>query len=132
MTALNDIRALALADIQKTYENTAAELENLRQRRNGVVFEAARDGWTHAMISRATRSTGARGLTRSRVGQLMMSTHERVTHRVQCVSCGEHYAVVVGPPSWSEEDVLNAFRENGRVVDERVVCSRCADDRSAS
>jgi hypothetical protein len=131
MTATEPIpgeRAKTLAKTQKDYERAASQFEEIRQRRNTELLDAARSGWTHAMISRASRSTGARGLTRSRVGQLLMSTNERVTHRVLCSNCGEHHATVVGPPAWDESDVLNAFREQGRVVKGGVVCSRCADN----
>ncbi len=53
-----------LATHQREAERAAADARNAAEARNAAIRRAVADGWTHAMIAKAT------GLTRSRVGQL--------------------------------------------------------------
>jgi hypothetical protein len=59
-----------LSEVAQAHERSAAQTEELRQRRNALMFSAARDGKTQAQIARAAF------LTRGRVGQIMMGREE--------------------------------------------------------
>lgn len=59
-------RANSLRKSEGLYERSAAKTEELRRARNAMIFDAIDAGWTHAQIAHAT------GLTRGRVGQIMM------------------------------------------------------------
>jgi len=59
-----------LSEIAQAHERSAARTEELRRRRNALMFSAARVGKTQAQIARAA------SLTRGRVGQIMMGRED--------------------------------------------------------
>jgi hypothetical protein len=57
-----------LRKAEARYQRAFARSEAAREARNAAVRAALAEGWSHARISEAT------GLTRSRVGQIALST----------------------------------------------------------
>ena len=58
----------AMRNAEAAYKAASRRFEKQRQARNEAIRHALREGWTHAQIADAT------GLTRSRVGQIAIST----------------------------------------------------------